>query len=276
LISLDQRLDLSMLVRSISPAYVSLNSSAFTESGTTGNETGVYAGISLRPNAVLRLDAYADIFYFPWLRYRVDAPSIGKDFLIQFTYQPSKRFSLNGRWKSESKETNLNDAADPTTRLADVRRGNLRIHWNWDCNRIISLRQRWETSAFTLGHSREEGFLLLHDLDVHPAMKPYDFSCRLLFFESGGYDSRIYAFENNVQSGFSVPAFYGKGIYTSFNGHINLTRYFKKQFRKINAVGFWLSVSQTLSAPAYQDNIAVDNMGMESKLLVRLQFIVKW
>ena len=50
-----------------------------------------------------RVDAYADVYKFPWLRYRVDAPTTGKEYMFQLTYQPNKIFSIYSRLRSESK-----------------------------------------------------------------------------------------------------------------------------------------------------------------------------
>jgi hypothetical protein len=82
LMSLDKQVDLSIVYRSISRSYVSINGNAFTENTAVNNETGLYAGMSARLSREWRIDAYADIFCFPWLRYRADAPSTGSDLLF--------------------------------------------------------------------------------------------------------------------------------------------------------------------------------------------------
>jgi len=46
---------------------------------------------------------------------------------------------------------------------------------------------------------------------------------RFQYFETGGYDSRIYAFENDVMYSFSIPVFYDKGFryYINTNYDVN-------------------------------------------------------
>ena len=122
LLSLDRRLDLSMVFRSISPGYESRNANTFTELSLPVNETGLFSGISFRTSSRFRMDAYVDIFSFPWLRYRVDAPSLGSDVVFQFNWQPNKRLSLYGRWKNESKEGNSTTLIGPTRELIQVGR----------------------------------------------------------------------------------------------------------------------------------------------------------
>ena len=72
-----------MVYRNIEKTYQALYGNAFTESTFPTNEKGLFTGISIKPAAFLKLDAYADIFSFPWLRYRVDAPSNGSEYLLQ-------------------------------------------------------------------------------------------------------------------------------------------------------------------------------------------------
>jgi hypothetical protein len=94
LVSVDARVDLSLVHRSIAQDYQAIYGNAFTESVYPNNERGIYAGITIRPATAWRLDAYGDIYKFPWLRSQVDAPSYGKDFLAQLTYTPNKQVEI--------------------------------------------------------------------------------------------------------------------------------------------------------------------------------------
>ncbi len=81
LISTDVRVDMSFVYRKVSRGYQSLYSNAFTESTFPTNENGFYAGISINPTDVWRIDAYVDMYKFPWLKFRTDAPTAGNDYL---------------------------------------------------------------------------------------------------------------------------------------------------------------------------------------------------
>jgi len=80
IVSVSSFADMALLYRNISPSYQSLYSNAFTENSSPTNEKGLYAGLSVRPNDALQIDAYADMFKFPWLKYRVDGPSAAPTF----------------------------------------------------------------------------------------------------------------------------------------------------------------------------------------------------
>ena len=59
---------------------------------------------------------------------------------------------------------------------------------------------------------------------------------RLQYFETEGYDSRLYAFENDVLYSYSIPVFYDKGYryYVNFDYAVN-----KK-------LSIWLRWAQTI------------------------------
>jgi Helix-hairpin-helix motif len=275
LVSLDQRLDLSMLFRSISPAYESFNATVFSENSSPINETGLYTGIGFRLSRFFRLDAFADIFYFPWLRYGTDAPSTGRDFIFQLNWQPNKRLVMYGRLKLECKEANLTEVDDPNKKLEEDGRRNFRVQVNWECSRKLSVRERVETSFYTSGSTDERGFLLFTDVNFHPPFKPFKLVGRLLFFETGGYDSRIYAVENDVLSGFSVPAFSGKGMHYTANfyfkpGMIGKTRKLKKE------IGIWISLAQTVFAGNSEWINMNDKITRRQKTGLRIQLLLNW
>ena len=49
---------------------------------------------------------YYDLFVFPWLKYRVDAPGYGNDFLIRTFFQPDKKWYVSSDYKQEKKPGN--------------------------------------------------------------------------------------------------------------------------------------------------------------------------
>src|SRR6185437_3657762 len=75
LINTDSKVSMSFLYRNISKSYQSLYGNAFTENTHPTNESGFYSGVTITPTDFLRMDAYADFYHFPWLKYRTDAPT---------------------------------------------------------------------------------------------------------------------------------------------------------------------------------------------------------
>jgi hypothetical protein len=55
-------------------------------------------------------------------------------------------------------------------------------------------------------------------------MKPLALNLRFQYFETGDYNSRLYAFENDVLYSFSIPPFYDKGIRSYVNVNYDVSK----------------------------------------------------
>lgn len=236
LVSVDPRVDISFVQRTINKAYQSINGNAFTESTYPANETGFYTGISIRPAIGWRLDAYADIYKFPWLKYLVDAPSHGKDFLAQLTFTPNKQVEMYTRFRNETKQSNQSDNTTVTNFLVSIPKQNWRTQISYKVNPAVTLRNRIEVLWYNKDVNKETGFLSFFDFVYKPMLKPFSGTIRLQYFETDSYDSRIYAYENDVLYSYSIPAFYDKG----FRYYININYDLGKK------LSFWLRWAQTI------------------------------
>jgi hypothetical protein len=246
LISLAPSMDVSVVHRQISRSYQSVYSNAFTENTKPTNEKGFFTGISLRPGAFVHIDAYADLFSFPWLKFRVDAPSKGKEYFVQFSFIPNKQVEISTRYRSESKDGNT--PANTTTSVVEyIIRRNWRIQSEMKVNALLTFRNRCELNWYQVeGQRPEQGFLTYMDFLIKPPLKPWSANIRLMYFETQGYNSRLYAFENDVLNNFSVPSFFDKGYRYYINLHIDLTSALKVLTGKIANTECWFRCAQTL------------------------------
>jgi hypothetical protein len=55
------------------------------------------------------------------------------------------------------------------------------------------------------------GFLVYQDVLIRPENKAYNLTFRYAIFDTDDYDSRIYAYENDVLYAFSIPGYFYKG-----------------------------------------------------------------
>ncbi len=212
LVSMAQEADLSVVYRSLSKAYQAVYGNAFTENTAPSNEKGLYMGLSLRPTPFFRLDAYADIYLFPWLRYRVDAPAKGQDYLVQLSYLPSRESSLVMRFRYSCGELNQRMDPERLNSLATVPRQNWRVHLSHKPDRAVTLRQRYELVWYNRNAEKAEtGFLFFQDILYKPARQAWGLVLRWQYFETEGYNSRLYAYENDVLYSYSIPVIYDKG-----------------------------------------------------------------
>ena len=213
LVSADTKVDLSFVHRRLSPAYQSVQGNAFTENTLPSNERGFYAGISIRPASGWKLDAYLDFYRFPWLKYRVDAPGGGVDRVVQVSYTPNREVLIYSRYRKEEKTGNEpgDEAVLHATGL--ISRESWRTQLNYKVSPAFTLRNRVELVWYKQGVGGvETGFLGLVDFLYKPLLKPWSGGFRLQYGETDGYNSRIYAYENDVMYSYSIPAFSGKGF----------------------------------------------------------------
>lgn len=82
----------------------------------------------------------------------------------------------------------------------------------------------------------EKGFLGFIDVLCHPPFFLLSCNVRLQYFETGGYHSRLYAYEDDVLYSYSVPPSYGKGFRYYLNIRYDLSK-------KITA---WIRCAETI------------------------------
>lgn len=225
--TLHSSLDIAVIYRSIGQRYQSIYGNAFTESTIPSNEHGIYWGLSIKPNNNWKLDAYTDMFRFPWLRYRVDAPTYGRQHLVQLTWRPNKLVEVYSRFRVKAKP--LNTESDHGRFPEDGILKNWRTHISFQLTRALLLRSRLELCWFTGPESAvaETGYLLYSDI-VYKSGNRYSGSFRFQIFETGSYNTRLYAYENDVLFSSSTPLYYGKGLRSYINIRIRLRPHFMR------------------------------------------------
>jgi len=267
IISVASRADVSLLYRNISGSYQSLYTSAFTENTFPANEKGIYTGISLRPHDSWRIHAFADFFQFPWLRSRTDAPSAGSGYLIQLQYKPNKQLEIYTRYQFSSKAVNSNPDQYTLSPVVMQPRKNWRTQLNYKVNDVVMVRTRAEIVWFDKkGAGAEQGFLSYIDILYKPGLTPLSGNFRLQYFETGGYNSRLYAYENDVLYHFSIPVFYDKGYryYVNINYDIN-----KK-------LSFWARWAQTVYIDKTLIGSGLDEIRGNTRSEIRVQVLYKF
>lgn len=225
-VSTNTAVDMTFLYRKIDPGYQSLYTSAFTENTYPTNESGFYTGVTILPTDFLRINAYADFFHFPWIKYRTDAPTYGSDYMVQVIYTPSRDAEFYVRYKNKSKSYNYNPNEYVLSPVVAQPLEGLRLQFRYKISKSFTLRSRVDLAWYDKrGEEPENGFLTYVDVIYKPIMKPFSGNVRLAYFETDGYNSRMYAYENDVLYGYSIPVLYGKG----YRYYINVNYKFSKK-----------------------------------------------
>lgn len=215
--SLHPHLSLALHYRNYHRDYHSFFNQGIAEGSVASNERGFYSGLVYHPSRAVEWVLYGDFFHFPWLRYRVDAPSHGVDLLTQFTYTWYKRANISIRYRYRQREENASMEL-PHNRVVEVLRQQLRISGQYKISDAWRMRNRVELTHYRKeGDVTEIGWMAYQDVIFKPMAGKLSGNTRIALFGTPGYNSRIYAFENNVLYAYSFPLYHNDGIRTYLN-----------------------------------------------------------
>ena len=242
LISLDKKMDMAVVVRNFAPDFHSLNGNAFSESNLPINENGIYMGFELRPLQKFTLSAYVDFWNHPWLGYRRDGLTDGKEFLVKLLYVEKRKLEFYIQYRFEKKYFNGSGSEKIDYPQPQVLQ-RLRAHLSYKLTKEWEIRDRIEMSDFfKAGDSK--GYLMYQDVIYKPIAKPFSFNARFSIFDIQSFDARIYTYENDLLYEFYIPFYQNKGtrfyINTRYRLGRNYTfelRYGKVYYDDVNTIG---------------------------------------
>ncbi len=224
-------------------------------------------GLSIHPGSIWRIDAFADFYKFPWLKFRVDAPSNGTDYLVQLTYKPNKQLEIYSRYRSEAKAINFNPSQLALSAVIAQPRQSWRTQFTFKLNADITLRNRVELLWFNKKSSQpEQGFLTYFDFLYKPLLSSWSGNLRLQYFETDSYNSRLYAFENDVLYSYAIPVFYDKGLRYYVNANYDVNK----------KISVWIKWSQTVYKNKTLVGSGLDEIKGNKKTEIKLQAIYKF
>jgi hypothetical protein len=267
LASLDKKADFALLYRNINKKYQALNANAFTENVLPNNESGLYTGLVLRPLYNVRIDAYADLYKFPFLKNLTNAPTVGNDYMVQINWKYKKQAEAYVRFRTEAKPRNITNDFQPIYEVTNQKRSNMRLHIAYKLNSVFTVKLRTEAVWFNQGALKETGALLFFDLNYKPVLQPLNFSTRLQIHETSGYNSRIYAYENDVLYSFSIPAFFGKGARYYLNANYDW------RINKKNSLTLYARLAQTIFNNLTKIGSGLDEINGNRRTEIKLQLV---
>jgi hypothetical protein len=212
LISLDSKVSFGLVYRDYQRDYFSFYNAGFSEGSNTQNERGLYSGIKMKFNSKWSMNGYVDLFKFPWMKYGVDGPSRGHEFLVQPTYMPNKIFEVYFRFRQQLRERNSSIYSGAVTPIEPYTQRNYRLNLSYAINEAFTYKSRIELLTInSASKGFQKGMMVTQDLLWKPKSSPIDLALRYALFDTDGYDTRIYSFENNALYVFAVPAYYYQG-----------------------------------------------------------------
>ncbi len=266
LISLSPELSSTISYRNYGKNYHNFFSNALSDSSSPQNEKGLFSSLSFIPDKRWAFNFYTDFYSFPWLKYRVDAPSSGYDVVGQGVYTPTKLLKILIRFKTVNKQQNT-DLVVPINFLDNTKREYYRLDISWKPVKKFSFQNRAEFSQYKKGTGNSEiGYLIYQDVDYAPSFSKLRSNIRLAYFNTPSYNSRIYAYEDDVLYGAGFGIYNGQGMRTYLNLRYSLNK----------KIHIWTKYSLSIYKDAktvgtYLDEIN-GNKKSELKLQCRFQF----
>lgn len=222
----------SLLYRNYGSRYFSLHSDAFSEGSSSSNEEAFYAGMVIHPVRNLKISAYADFYRFPWLKFNTDAPSSGSDYLLQADYSPGKAVEMYCRVRYELDPVNIVNDTVIITDITQEHRTGIRFHVLYMLTDKLVMQNRLEAVMVkNAGNATKNGFLVYHDAGYRFGRIPLTLDFRLAWFNTDDYDTRIYAYEQDLTAGFSFPALFKAGYRTYLMLRYDITQALSCRFR---------------------------------------------
>ncbi len=231
-IQLNEQLSFSALFRHFEKNYHAYWSNTFTEGGNTNNESGLFFGAQILPFKYISVSAYSDYYKANWIDYSTAAPADGWDVLAQANFTFPGKFEFYVRYKNEEKEQKF--IKNERYVNSPKRLQKLRFHLQYNSSENLTFKTRIEHALYK-GLEKENGVVIFQDVQFNPDKIPFSLSARLAWFNTESYNSRIYAYENDLLYTFSIPAYYGKG----FRTYLNL------KYKITGKIDFWFKIANT-------------------------------
>lgn len=231
---LGRTLDFTLLLRHYDRNFHSLYGGSMSEATRPINESGAYWGLRYSPNRRWQFSGFYDRFYFPWLKYQINAPSDGVDYFLHALWKPNKKLNMYAVFHEKQKAHNEPDSRFPISQVLTTTRRTAMINFEYEVPLKFSFRTRLQGGDFWYeGKSNSSGFTIVQDITYR--ISKLELSGRIAFFKTDNYDSRQYVYEKDMLYAFSLPAYYDQGT-----RHYLMLRYPLTQKMKL-----WLRWSRT-------------------------------
>lgn len=232
LASVTKKVDVALLLRHYDRNFHSFYGNAFSEGSRNSNESGAYLGLKYTVYRKVTVGGFIDFYRFPWLKYLVDKPSGGFDYLLQGRYTPNRQTAFYAIYHEEHKEKNL--TVGKIKSVVGTTRRSYAINAEYKLVPGLSLRSRVQWGSFTYaGQSASQGFALVQDATYD--YRRLSLSGRVALFGTDNYDSRQYVYERDVLYAFSFPAYFNHGV----------RHYLLAQYRLSQQLDVWVRWART-------------------------------
>jgi hypothetical protein len=200
---------ISFTYRNFDINYQNLYGSGFISSGKNNDEKGLQCKFRIELPKKYLIEILADESLSNWVSYDLAAPSRQREISISGEKSWTKDNSIHLVFRninSTVKDINKSEWICHTANLSQYR---IRLEARIQATAGVRLKSRLECS---LVNGLSPGWLIMQDIEIAPEKLKAKFWIRTCLFDAKDFESRIYAYENDVLYDFSSFAHYGKGL----------------------------------------------------------------
>ena len=225
------------------------------------------AGLSILAAKGLKLSGYIDIFSYPWLKYRVDAPSTGYEFLLQADYKITPSLTSQVRFRLKNSEQNYVSSYSKVDFVIPQQTQSARLQLIYTPDNQIRLKSRFDLSHFGNDSTQtEHGYAFSQDIEYDHPRIPFSIACRFAIFDTDSWNTRIYCYESDMPYSYSVPAYYSKGTRV----------YLMLKYSPAKMVDCWVRWSQTYYSNLEEIGQGLDlingNKKSDARVMLKIRF----
>ena len=207
------RLTVNFLYRNYSPGYASFHGNGPGINSSDSNEKGFLGNFTFEAAKHLFISAGCDVSHFPWLKYGCSFPSSARRTEIRFKYVPMENLAFDLAYNIRYAMLD-NDLAQGIPQIKEMESRWLKGQVKYAPGERLSFMTRIDYK--TVQPSGSTGMLFLQDMVYSFRQIPVTLWFRYCIFNTDDWDSRLYAYENDLLYSFSIPALSGSGTRSYF------------------------------------------------------------
>ena len=206
-------LHFTLLQRHYAHDYWALEAKSISVSDDLRGEQGIYLGTEWQPLQKLQVTAYADAYYFSFLRYRVSAPSYGSDGAVTINYTGNHAQHLMLRYRYRLKQRDVAEGYRlPNGGLLNEWTHRMKLQWEGQLSPHFSLKTQAE-GCIVMAEKYSTGYMVNIQASYEPTFGSHNLrvSSGITTFHTD-YATRIYSYERGLLYAYNSQMYYGKGI----------------------------------------------------------------
>lgn len=200
---------------------------------SVAGERGITARLALPVHAYWTLYGTVQQTYVRVPQFRTTRPVVATRTAASVHYMPSRHFDLRvqGQWRTGDIRESVTHPYGPTVPVHGRRtQHNLRLHMQYAATPDLRFSVRTAATRVQLSDQSETGTLLWVETDYAPHRR-ISTNTRWTLFDTEGFESRLFAYEPDLQYGFSIPALFDQGQRAHALVRLNVSRALRVETR---------------------------------------------